>query len=215
MGQALSIEALRALGVPEGELMAISAKEAVGHSALAEREQLARRYGSENPAPAGGAAPDSFLPNEAHAARNASPAAGPDMLPYVLAYAALAWPVLPIKPGDKRPLGGQGIKHATTDEKTIRAWWARWPTAGIALYLAGAGLCAIDIDPRAGTKKTPKDFPATLRARTGGGGWHLIYKAPQGIELPGKLEAGVDLKHEGYVLVAPSLHPSGRRYEWL
>lgn len=138
----------------------------------------------------------------------------PSTLEYALAYAALSWPVLPIKPGTKSPLGGKGIKHATTDEKTIRDWWGRWPSAGMAVYLAGAGLCAIDIDPRNGTTKTSTDFPATLTAWTGGGGSHLIYRAPAGVTLPGKLEPGVDLKHDGYILLAPSMHPSGGQYVW-
>ncbi len=135
-------------------------------------------------------------------------------LEYALAYAALGWLVLPIKPGTKLPEGGQGIEHATTDPEVIRAWFARWPLAGVAVYLAGSGLCAIDIDPRNGATKTPANFPPTLTARTGGGGWHLIYKAPVGVALPGKLGPGIDLKHNGYVIVEPTVHPSGGRYEW-
>jgi hypothetical protein len=136
-------------------------------------------------------------------------------LDHALAYAALGWPILPVDPKTKRPLGGNGIEHATTDVTVIRRWWKRWPNAGIGVHLAAAGLCAIDIDPRAGTKKTPADFPPTLTARTGGGGWHLIYRAPQGTTLPGKLEAGIDIKHKGYVIVEPSIHPSGQQYGWL
>ncbi len=132
---------------------------------------------------------------------------------YALAYVALGWPVLPVG-ADKTPLGGKGIKHATTNEATIRRWWTRWPDAGVGIHLEAAGLCAIDIDPRNGATKTPADFPATLTARTGGGGWHLIYRAPEGLALPGKLEAGVDIKHRGYVIVEPSAHPSGGRYSW-
>lgn len=137
----------------------------------------------------------------------------PETLECALAYAALGWPVLPVG-SDKRPLAGKGITHATTEETTIRRWWARWPAAGIGIHLEAAGLCAIDIDPRNGTEMKPADFPATLTARTGGGGWHLIYRAPEGTALPGKLAAGVDIKHKGYIVVEPSLHPSGNRYAW-
>lgn len=135
-------------------------------------------------------------------------------LDYALAYAALGWPVLPIRARTKLPAGGQGLKHATTDTNTIRGWFKRWPDAGVGVSLEAAGLCAIDIDPRNGTTKTPADYPATLTARTGGGGWHLIYRAPPGLALPGKLNPGVDIKHRGYIIVEPSIHPNGVRYEW-
>ena len=48
---------------------------------------------------------------------------------------------------------------------------------------------------------------------TGGGGEHRVFQRPAG-ELPGKLGKGVDLKMNGYIIVWPSLHKSGQRYEW-
>lgn len=200
--------------------------------------ELAKRPPQPNPAPAGAAlAPDASAPPDvAHAANAHLPVAGPIPAPeepvlsptssgratprdagpleYALTYAALGWPVLPIG-ADKRPKAGQGIKHASTDEAVIRGWWARWPDAGVGIHLGAAGLCAIDIDPRNGATKTASDFPATLTARTGGGGWHLIYSVPGSATLPGKLEAGVDIKHRGYIIVEPSVHPSGSRYTWI
>lgn len=142
------------------------------------------------------------------------PPGEPEALEYALAYAELGWPVLPVDPKTKRPLGGQGIDHATTDEATIRGWWKRWPHAGIGMHLAPAQLCAVDLDPRNGCMKTPADFPPTLVARTGGGGWHLLYRVPEGATLPGKLGPGVDLKNRGYIIVEPSGHPSGGCYQW-
>jgi hypothetical protein len=43
------------------------------------------------------------------------------------------WPTFPLKPGGKEPLiprsqAGNGVHDATTDEATIRAWWANIPT---------------------------------------------------------------------------------------
>jgi len=91
-------------------------------------------------------------------------------LDYALRYASFDWPVLPLRPREKTPLGGYGLHHATIDEKIIRRWFKDWPNAGIGLALAQAGLCAIDIDPRNGATVTPEDFPPTLTARTGGDG---------------------------------------------
>lgn len=48
---------------------------------------------------------------------------------------------------------------------------------------------------------------------TGGDGLHMVYAHP-GTDLPGKLGPGIDVKANGYIVAAPSLHPSGARYRW-
>lgn len=138
-------------------------------------------------------------------------------LDYALRYASFGWPVLPVQPRAKVPLGGRGYAHATLDEVVIRQWWAVWPDANIGIALAPAGLAAIDIDPRNGGTPDAVDIPAggTLTAKTGGGGLHLLTRVQDGANLPGKLGAGIDLKHKGYILVEPSIHPSGEVYNWL
>lgn len=229
-----TIERLRAVLAAEIDPDAIEAATAEATRAI---EIAMRPVPLTNSAPEEHVAPDSpFAPVETHAAATPpvaepieTPAPGADRedgpvtdlrgaevrapVDYALAYAALGWPVLPVG-ADKKPHGGQGIKHASTEDAVIRQWWARWPDAGIGIHLGAVNLCAIDLDPRNGCTKAPSDFPATLTARTGGGGWHLIYRAPAGVALPGKLEPGVDIKHRGYIIVEPSLHPSGERYAW-
>jgi hypothetical protein len=52
-------------------------------------------------------------------------------------------------------------------------------------------------------------------ARTGGGGWHLLY-APTGLGNRVRLLAGVDWRGQGGLIVAPpSQHTSGTRYTWV
>jgi hypothetical protein len=64
----------------------------------------------------------------------------------------------------------------------------------------------------------PGAFPVTFEQNTGGG-WHKLYRLPEAIkpktgELKGKLGPGVDVKGAGgYIVAAPSMHASGRRYE--
>jgi hypothetical protein len=133
-----------------------------------------------------------------------------------LSYASLGWPVLPIRPRSKLPATEHGLTDATCDAAQIRAWWERWPEAGVGIALAPAGLCAVDVDPRnGGALEALPEQPDTLTARTGGGGWHLLFKVPEGATLPGKLGPGLDVKHRGYILAEPSVHPSGRGYSWL
>ena len=49
-----------------------------------------------------------------------------------LAYASCQWPVLPLTPRGKTPLGTlapNGLHNATVNESVIRAWWAEEPHA--------------------------------------------------------------------------------------
>jgi hypothetical protein len=157
-----------------------------------------------------------------------------------LAYAARGWPVFPLHDvtagkcscgrdcghsAGKHPRTPHGVKDATTDPAQIRAWWDRWPRANIGLATgAASGVAAIDIDPRNGGDFTVEDleaehgkFPPTAESLTGGGGRHLLYQHPGAALRCGAdaLGPGVDLKADGgYIVAPPSLHASGRYYEW-
>lgn len=147
-------------------------------------------------------------------------------LAYALAYARLGWHVFPLKPNAKEPLGRlvpRGMLDATTAEETIGRWWRAAPTAGIGIALAPSGLVALDIDPRNGGVETWDALQAdhgSLRsevmAYTGGGGEHHVFLIPPGsqVSLPGTLGPGVDVKANGYIVVEPSVHPSGKQYGW-
>ena len=60
-------------------------------------------------------------------------------------------------------------------------------------------------------------MPETVESQTGGGGRHIFFKHPGG-KIPnsaGKVGPGLDIRGDGgYIVTAPSLHISGRRYEW-
>ena len=129
--------------------------------------------------------------------------------------------VFPCRPQRQTPLTDHGHLDATADPEVIRRWYARWPRANVALACASSGLLAVDVDPRHDGDSTVRQLtqshgrlPPTVTAATGGGGWHLLFKLPGGV-LRGAAGAGVDLKHNGYIVAAPSIHPSGRRYRWL
>ena len=155
-----------------------------------------------------------------------SPANLSTPLAFALAYAAMGWHVLPLEPGAKQPLGRlvpRGMHDATTDPEVIRGWWQRSPQAGIGIALAQSGLVAIDVDPRNGGTDTFEQLQAAhgslrseVMAFTGGGGEHHVFLVPPGaaISLPGTLGAGIDLKANGYIVVEPSIHPSGNQYGW-
>lgn len=130
----------------------------------------------------------------------------------------------------KHPVGSlapNGVKDATTDEAKIRRWWGKMPHANIGLAMGGPlRLVAVDVDPRSGGSASLADLVEahggdwldTFTQETGSFGNHFIYTLPEGVEVvkgnqKGKLGPGLDTKTEGgYLIGAPSMHASGRRY---
>lgn len=166
----------------------------------------------------------------------------PSTLDYALAYAKLGWAVLPVwsvdsngqcrcgrpnnekghKPG-KHPqadLAPHGHHDASVEEQVIRDWWAVDPEAGIGISLAQSGLIALDIDPQNGGRETLAQLESEhgvmhsdCTAITQGGGEHRLFRADEDMTYPGTLGKGLDLKHHGYICVAPTLGPTGS-YRW-
>lgn len=146
------------------------------------------------------------------------------LLRAALAYAArLQWPVFPLRPRDKIPITKHGFLDATLDEKIIREWWKKWPNANIGVP-TGIKFWVLDIDPRHGGDDSRaalvlkhSALADTIRQMTGGGGSHYLYEMPDQQKL-GCHEAvwpGIDVKAEGgYIVVHPSIHPNGKKYEW-
>lgn len=122
----------------------------------------------------------------------------------------------------KHPRTKHGLKDATTDEGTITEWWWEWPDANIGIVTGRrSGIAAVDVDPRHGgdveltkLEAAHGSLPETPEQLTGGGGRHIVFADPEGC--PSRvLGEGVELKGDGtYIVGAPSLHESGRSYEW-
>jgi hypothetical protein len=145
------------------------------------------------------------------------------MLAAALELAAAGLKVFPLSPKSKKPpRGSRGHKDATTNARTIRRWWKKTPNANIGISCLASGIVVIDFDPRHGGLETFENLkmqlgalPITVIAKTGGpdGGFHLFFRHP-GFPLVGTLGLGVDIKSNGYVVVAPSEHPDGGLYAW-
>jgi len=125
----------------------------------------------------------------------------------------------------KHPRTINGVHDASTDEAKIRQWWDVWEDANIGIATGKeSGFFALDIDPRRGGAEALVSLeaehgklPETRTADTGGGGVHYLFKCPH---FPvknstGRLGPGLDIKGEGgAIVVAPSLHASGKQYRW-
>jgi len=116
--------------------------------------------------------------------------------------------------------GTRGFHVATTDADIIRAWWTRYPSANIGLA-TGSGFAVLDIDGPTGERSLAAlaaahgPLPSTPEQRSGKGR-HYFFRVPVAVKnSAGKLGDGIDVRGDGgYVVVAPSLHPSGRQYQW-
>lgn len=140
------------------------------------------------------------------------------MLAAALEYAAKGWPVFPLRVRDKLPATSHGLKDATTDEATIRRWWQKEPNANIG-YATGNGVAVVDIDELGSWTDLLEDAkapsPETSRVETSRG-FQLFFKTTAEIRnSAGKLRAGIDVRGDGgYVVLPPSVHPSGHVYRW-
>ncbi len=160
-----------------------------------------------------------------------------------LDYARRGWPVFPIRWRDaetgmcscrsvecknvaKHPLTPHGFKDATTNVNVIERWWDRWPEANVGVPTGQAiRAWVLDVDGEGGSRSLTAletelgALPETLEAQTGSGGRHLFFALPTdraiGNRQATNKRTGIDVRGEGgYVIAPPSLHRSGRRYEW-
>lgn len=134
----------------------------------------------------------------------------------------------------KHPRMPEWNTASSSDIDIVRNWWESSPESNIGVYCKGSGFLVIDIDPRSGGPESFEKFeelvdgalPPTVEAITGSydirgrqiRGRHLFYKCDSSESFVGNLNKaglkGIDIKHNGYVLVAPSRHFSGKCYEW-
>jgi hypothetical protein len=141
-----------------------------------------------------------------------------------LLYAGHGWNVFPCR--GKQPYTSHGLKDATSDPEEVARMWRQWPDANVG-WPVREGWIALDVDPRHDGDKSLRELqrehgplPMTLRAITGSGGEHWIFRVPSGVELRqlAGIRPGLDtrLGGRGYLLVSPSVHPdTGKAYRWL
>lgn len=151
---------------------------------------------------------------------------GSEMLDAALAYARRGLPIFPVS-RSKVPLVSHGFKDASADEAQVREWWGRWPDANIGMPTGErTGLLVVDVDRKSGglvslerlMEANGVENITTPHVETGGGGLHFYFKADarfgQHSGEPNSEVAGIDYRGAtGYVVVPPSQHLSGKRYE--
>lgn len=146
-------------------------------------------------------------------------------LQHAFFYASKGWRIFPIAPRKKNPPLVKWADEATTDDRKIAGWWEVTPTANIGIACGRtSGIVVLDVDPAHGGDDSLHALiqqygrlPDTPESITGSGGRHILFAHP-GVEIhnsAGKLGAGLDIRGDGgYIVAPPSIHPSGRQYQW-
>ncbi len=137
-----------------------------------------------------------------------------------LRYLAMGFHPIPCRPRSKEPhLKWSVYQRRAPTRRDIRRWWKRWPDANVALVL-GRGTIAVDLDGTGAMKLLRAHgvrVPPSPTSRTGRGRHHFLsvpHTVPDHVNLLTDGKSQVDIKGRGYVVVPPSIHPSGKRYEW-
>lgn len=171
------------------------------------------------------------------------PLPGVNMLMSALWWARKGIPVLPLHhPADgdcscgttgctsagKHPMARlvpKGLTQASTDPDQVRDWWAQEPYANIGIR-TGDTVDLLDIDTADGLAAfgalvqrvgMPAHFGVARSGRDGAGMHYYVGAGGMRALAGGKTApAGIDVKGRGgYAVVPPSMHASGRRYEWV
>jgi len=141
------------------------------------------------------------------------------LLNTALMYAASGLSVIPLRPKEKTPLfPWTEFQKRIATESEIREWFVTTPNANIGLVTGNiSGLAVVDLDGPVGIANGVRmALPSTLTSLTGEGR-HLFYKYREGVcNSASKIAEGVDVRGErGYIVAPPSVHPNGKRYQWL
>lgn len=119
----------------------------------------------------------------------------------------------------KHPWNPSGIKMATQFTPTLERWWSSEPRLGVGIVPKKSGLVVLDRDGwKDAVKASEWGFDlsdAAVQGSGSGNGEHYVWRTSQiGDATPSSGINAVDTKYDGHIVVAPTLHKSGRKYAW-
>jgi replicative DNA helicase len=107
-------------------------------------------------------------------------------------------------------------RHPTVAE--VADWFTKWPDANIGIVTGNiSNLVVFDLDSENAVQYAENEggFPVTVKAKTGKG--YHIYAQHPGFAVKNDVEKKLDIDIRGdggYAAAPPSVHGSGRQYEW-
>ncbi|OEU68665.1 MAG: hypothetical protein BA863_16490, partial [Desulfovibrio sp. S3730MH75] len=140
-----------------------------------------------------------------------------------LKYRKLQWSIIPIHAKTKKPLiRWKKYQTELPSEKDLRYWFGeKWLDANIALICGRvSGVFAIDFDSEEALEcyraSYDMDIDMTMCQKTAKGMHALFNTGDIDIPLIQPVLEKIDLKgSKSYIMVEPSVHPSGVQYKWM
>jgi len=136
-----------------------------------------------------------------------------------LEYAEQGYSIIPVDKGTKKPcIAWKEYQKRIATEEEIESWWEKYPEANVAIITGETScLAVVDADSQAGIDWMTKHCTRTTVYATTGKGKHAYYTYPYhtAIKNAVRIAPDVDVRGEGgYVVAPPSIHSSGKAYEW-
>jgi hypothetical protein len=140
-----------------------------------------------------------------------------------IAYASRGFAIFPCQPRGKVPATPHGCRDATKDLAQIAAWWRENLGYNVAVATGpDSGVFVLDVDgldAEESLRRLEQQYgalPATVESITPRGR-HLFFKCENANvrNSVGAIAPGLDIRGDGgYVVLPPSIHPTGRPYIW-
>lgn len=139
-------------------------------------------------------------------------------------YVDNGWSVLPVKPEEKRPYMTNWLQYTRTraNKQTVVNWFNSLVGAGIGVVTGRvSNMVVLDVESDCpySIEDILRKYPTQMYSRTGSGGYHLFYQYPTNVPRVAN-RVGIferaDLRADGgFIVLPPTIHPSGGRYEWI
>jgi len=135
-------------------------------------------------------------------------------LPAALEYLKLGFSVFPIGTNKKPLKSWKEFQQRFATVAEVEQWFKEFPEANVGIVTGAISkIVVVDVEKVGSTE----GLTPTVMSSTGGGGFHFYYKHP-GFDIRNdvkKLRKLTDFRGDGgYVVAPPSIHPSGKLYEW-
>lgn len=139
-------------------------------------------------------------------------------------YVDSGWSILPVRPDEKRPYMTNWLQYTKTraSKAMVEGWFNNLSGAGVGAVTGRiSNMVVLDVERTCPfpIEELLKKYPTQMIAKSGGGGWHLFYLYPTNqarVANRVRIFEGADLRADGgFIVLPPTLHQSGNRYEWV
>lgn len=137
-------------------------------------------------------------------------------------YMRLGYKVFPLAPREKVPAIQHGYKSVfEISQEEMMKFWKKNPEFNIGMPTGSVNdIFVFDIDGEDGKQslfKLEREYGVLPRTATSftDKGKHMLFKFVEGLRNRARVVPGIDIRADGgYIVVPPSVHPSGKKYRW-